>query len=252
MERDYLVAYLDELLDAESIQDVAVNGLQGAGRREIERLAAAVSVSARVLEDAAAWEADALLVHHGLLWRGEEPARLVGAFRERVRLLIEHELSLIAYHLPLDRHPDHGNAAVLARELGLERLEPFGAFGGLTLGWAGILPTPLPVAELLRAVHAACAQVPVHFPGGPERVASVGIVTGGAPTAFDEAVSSGLDAFITGEAREWVPYRATEEGVHFIAAGHHATERFGVQSLAAFLAKRFDLEVRFFDTQNPV
>jgi len=252
MDRDHLVAYLDDLLDADAVADVGLNGLQVAGRTEIERLATGVSVSAQLLAEAAAWGADAVLVHHGLFWRGGEPQRLVGSFRERVRALLENDMSLVAYHLPLDRHVDHGNAAVMARELGLEQLEAFGNLDGVVLGWAGVLPTPVPLAELARLVRHACEQEPLLFRGGPELVASVGIVTGGAPAAFDEAVAAGLDAFITGEAREWVMHRALEDRVHFIAAGHYATERFGVRSLGEFLAKRFGIEVRFFDLPNPV
>lgn len=252
MDRDQLVAYLDDLLDAEEIHDVAINGLQVEGRGEIERVATAVSASRKLFEEAAAWGADAVLVHHGLLWRGEDPCRLVGAFRARIRVLLENDMSLIAYHLPLDRHPDHGNAAVLARRLGLEGLEPFGAFGGVTLGVAGLFPAPLAPEELFHRVGEVCGQQPLVFPGDVDPVASVGIVTGGAPTAYDEAVTAGLDAFITGEAREWVMQRAAEDGVHFIAAGHYATERFGVRSLGDFLARRFELEVRFFELANPV
>ena len=252
MDRDHLVAYLDDLLDADSCHDASVNGLQVAGRTEVERLATAVSASAQLFAEAAAWGADAILVHHGLLWRGGEPPRLTGSFRERVRTLLENDMSLIGYHLPLDRHVDHGNAAVMARELGLEQLEAFGSFDGVVLGWAGVFPTPITTADLSRMVRQVCGREPLLFPGGPELVASVGIVTGGAPAAFDEAVSAGLDAFITGEAREWVQHRALEDGVHFLAAGHYATERFGVRSLGEFLGKRFGLEVRFFDLPNPV
>jgi dinuclear metal center YbgI/SA1388 family protein len=252
MDRDQLVAYLDEQLDADSIPDIAVNGLQVEGRAEVRRLATAVSASAQLFAEATEWGADAILVHHGLLWRGGEPQRLVGSFRERIRRLIEHDVSLVAYHLPLDRHVDHGNAAVMARELGLEQLEAFGCFDGVMLGWAGVLPRPVPVHDLQLELERLCGQSPIVFPGGPEMVASIGIVTGGAPAAFDEAVAAGLDAFVTGEAREWVLHRALEEGVHFIAAGHYATERFGVRSLGGFLAKRFDLEVRFFELPNPV
>jgi len=251
MDRDQLVAYLDDLLESEELQDVGVNGLQVAGREEIERVATAVSASRALFDQAAEWGADAILVHHGLLWRGDEPPRLVGSLRERIRVLFDHEMSLIAYHLPLDRHPGHGNAAVLARELGLEQLEPFGAFGGVTLGCAGVFPLAVPAEELFHRVATVCGQSPQVFPGSAERVSSVGIVTGGAPTAYDEAVTAGLDAFITGEAREWVLHRAAEDGVHFIAAGHYATERFGVRSLGELLAKRFDLDVRFFDLPNP-
>ena len=252
MDRDHLVAYLDDLLDADSVQDAAVNGLQVAGRTEVERLATAVSASAQLFSEAAAWGADAILVHHGLLWRGAEPPRLVGSVRDRVRILRENDISLVGFLLRLDRHIDHGNAAVMARELGLEQLEAFGSFDGVLLGWAGVFPTPVPTGELCRIVRQACGREPLLFPGGPELVASVGIVTGGAPAAFDEAVTAGLDAFITGEAREWVQHRALEDGVHFLAAGHYATERFGVRSLGELLGKRFDLEVRFFDLPNPV
>jgi dinuclear metal center YbgI/SA1388 family protein len=252
MDRDQLVAYLDDLLDADSLHDVGVNGLQVAGSGEVERVATAVSASAELFTQAAEWGADTVLVHHGILWRGEDPPRVTGSFRQRLRLLFEHDLNLIAYHLPLDRHPAHGNAAVLARELGLDQLEPFGMFGDVALGVAGVFGTPLPAEELFRRVRAVCGQEPQIFPGGPERVASVGIVTGGAPAAFEEAVAAGLDAYVTGEAREWVLHRAAEDGVHYLAAGHYATERFGVRSLGGFLAHRFDLEVRFFDLPNPV
>jgi dinuclear metal center YbgI/SA1388 family protein len=252
MDRDQLVAVLDDHLDSDAVADVAVNGLQVAGRARVERLATAVSVSLQLLEEVVDWGADALLVHHGLLWRSEVPPRLVGAYRERIRLLLEHDLSLVAYHLPLDRHPDHGNAAVMARMLGLEQLEPFGEFSGVSLGFAGIFPVPVDVEELCGRVRLVCDREPLLLPGGPERVASVGIVTGGAPTAMEEAITVGLDAFITGEAREWATYRACEEGIHFLAAGHHATERFGVRALGEYLASRFDLSVRFFDASNPV
>ncbi|HUK14337.1 MAG TPA: Nif3-like dinuclear metal center hexameric protein [Thermoanaerobaculaceae bacterium] len=251
MDRDQLVAYIDDLLEADALQDVGVNGLQVSGRAEVERLATGVSACAELFNQAAEWGADAVLVHHGLLWRGDEPQRIAGALRQRLRLLFENDLNLLAYHLPLDRHPAHGNAAVLAREIGLEGLEPFGSFGGVPLGFAGVFPTPVPDEELFRRVRAACGQQPQVFLGGPEMVASVGIVTGGAPTGFEEAVAAGLDAYITGEPREWVMHRAAEDGVHFVAAGHYATERFGVRSLGEFLAKRFDLEVRFIDLPNP-
>ncbi len=251
MDCEQLVAYLDDLLDADPIQDYCPNGLQVAGRPDVNRIATAVSASADLFREAASWGADAVLVHHGILWRSEEPPRLVGSFRERVRLLLEYELNLIAYHLPLDRHPDHGNAAVMARALGLDNLEPFGHFSGLAIGFAGVLPAPLPPDVFYDRVHDAVGQEPIVFPAPTAEIASVGIVTGGGPAAFDEAVEAGLDAFVTGEPREWAMHRASEEHVHFIAAGHYATERFGVRSLGEFLQRRFDLEVRFFDYPNP-
>lgn len=251
MHRDQLVAFLDEHLGAEGIEDAAINGLQVEGRSEIRRLATAVSASAALFRAAAAWGADAVLVHHGLLWRGSDPQPIRGASRERLRLLLEAELNLIAYHLPLDRHAEHGNNAVLARELGLEHPEPFGAYHGLPIGVAGVFAQPLELAELTRRVRLTVGQEPLVFPGGDTPIAAVGIVSGGAPELFDEAVAAGLDAFVTGEAREWVLHRAAEEKVTFIAAGHYATERFGVRALGDFLATHLGIDVRFFDFPNP-
>ncbi len=253
MHRDQLVAYLDDHLNADAVTDAAVNGLQVEGRTEVRRIATAVSASAALFRAAAAWGADAVLVHHGLLWRGTDAVPILGATRERFRLLLQEEINLIAYHLPLDRHSEHGNNAVLCRTLGLEHLEPFGTYHGVSIGFAGVFPQPLARAELIRRVFEATGQQPLAFPpDGEPVIASVGIVSGGAPEIFDEAVAAGLDAFVTGEAREWVLHRAAEEGVTFIAAGHYATERFGVQALGDHLSTRFDLEVRFFDFPNPV
>lgn len=252
MQRDQLLAYLEDHLQIEAVSDTAVNGLQVGGRADIHRLATAVSASVALFRAAAAWGADAVLVHHGILWRGADPVPLVGATRERLRVLFEADINLLAYHLPLDRHGEHGNNAVLARELGLEHLEPFGLYHGVPIGFAGVFPQPVGSDELARRLFQATGQQPLVFPGGGESlIASVGIVSGGAPETFDEAVSAGLDAFITGEAREWVMHRAAEERVTFIAAGHYATERFGVRALGEHLAARFDLEVRFFDFPNP-
>lgn len=252
MHRDQLVAYLDDHLDVEAVTDAAMNGLQVEGRPEVRRVATAVSASAALFRAAAAWGADAVLVHHGILWRGADPSPVAGATRERLRLLFEGDMNLIAYHLPLDRHAEHGNNAVLARGLGLEHLEPFGAYHGLPIGFAGVFPQPVGVDELTHRVAQTTGQSPLVFPGGSDGpIASVGIVSGGAPEIFEEAVAAGLDAFITGEAREWVLHRAAEEGVTFIAAGHYATERFGVRALGDHLAARFDLEVRFLDFPNP-
>ena len=253
MHRDQLVAYLDDHLNADAVSDAAVNGLQIEGRAEIRRLATAVSASAALFRAATAWGADAVLVHHGLLWRRADPQPITGAVRERLRVLLLDEVNLIAYHLPLDRHPEHGNNAVLARELGLAQLEPFGTYHGATIGFAGVFAQPLTRDGLTPRVQQATGQPPLVFPADDEAlIASVGIVSGGAPELFDEAVAAGLDAFITGEAREWVLHRAAEDGVTFVAAGHYATERFGVQALGDHLAARFDLEVQFFDFPNPV
>lgn len=248
----HLVAELDELLDADAVADYCPNGLQVEGSRHVERVVTAVSASRALFTRAVDRGADAILVHHGILWNGSEAPRLVGAFRERVRLLLANDVSLIAYHLPLDRHLELGNAAQLARRLGLAELEPFGEHRGTSTGVCGIFPEPVRAEELFAAVAEATGREPQVFEGSRGEIASVGIVTGGAEREYHQAVAAGLDAYITGEATEWVLHQAAEDGVHYIAAGHYATERFGVQALGRWIAEQFGLEVEFIEMPNPV
>ncbi len=252
MELDTLIAALDGLLEIDGIPDYCPNGLQVEGRHEVARVITAVSASRALFVRAAQEEADLIVVHHGILWNGPEAQRITGSYRERVRLLIENRISLAAYHLPLDRHMELGNAARLARRLGLEELEPFGEHRGVSVGVCGVFPEPVPAEELFDAVEEACDREPQVFPGDRELVRSVGIVTGAAQREYHQAVASGLDAYITGEATEWVLHQAAEDGVHYVAAGHHATERFGVEALARWIGARFGLEASFVDLPNPV
>jgi len=247
-----LVAEFDELLDADAVEDYCPNGLQVQGRRDVRRVVTAVSASRELFIQAAERNADAIVVHHGILWNSSEAQRLVGSFRERVRLLIENEISLIAYHLPLDRHLELGNAAQLGRRLGLEELEPFGEHHGGAIGVCGLFPEQIEAEEFFAAVAEACEREPQVFPGGRPVVSSVGIVTGGAQREYHQAVAAGLDAYITGEATEWVLHQAAEDGVHYVAAGHYATERFGIRALGRWLAGRHPVEVEFIDLPNPV
>ena len=247
-----LVAELDELLDADRISDYCPNGLQVEGRRDVQRIVTAVSSSLALFTRAADLDADAVLVHHGLLWNGAEPPRLVGSFRERVRLLLANDLSLIAYHLPLDRHLELGNAAQMARRLGLTELEPFGDYKGVSVGVCGVFPEPVEADEFFAAVGEACGQEPQVFEGSRAMVTSVGIVTGAAEREYHAAVAADLDAFITGEATEWVMHQAAEDGVHYLAAGHYASERFGIQALGRWITEHHRLEIEFIDLPNPV
>lgn len=247
-----LVAELDDVLEAEDLPDYCPNGLQVEGRAEVERVVTAVSASRALFTRAVDHGADAVLVHHGILWNSGAAPRLVGSFRERVRLLIENDISLIAYHLPLDRHLELGNAAQLARRLGLAELEPFGDHRGFSTGVCGLFPEPIDAEELFTAVTEACEREPQVFEGRRRLVSSVGIVTGGAEREYHRAVAADLDAFITGEASEWVLHQAAEDGVHFISAGHYATERFGVRALGRWVEQRFGLDAEFIDLPNPV
>jgi dinuclear metal center YbgI/SA1388 family protein len=247
-----IVAELDDLLEAEVGADYCPNGLQVEGKAEVERIVTAVSASRQLFEQAIERQADLVLVHHGILWNSSGPPRLIGSFRERVRLLLAHEISLVAYHLPLDRHPELGNAAQLGKRLGLEELEPFGEYRGAATGVCGVFPEPVTLTELNEMVAGACRQEPQLFPGCGNQITSVGIVTGGGAREYHRAVEAELDAFITGEASEWVLHQAREDGVHFLAAGHYATERFGIRALSRWLQEQLDLDVSFIDIPNPV
>jgi dinuclear metal center YbgI/SA1388 family protein len=248
----HLVSELDDLLDAEDVPDYCPNGLQVEGRNEVRRVVTSVSASRALFLRAVDREADLVLVHHGVLWNAATVAPIVGSLRERLRLLISNDISLVAYHLPLDRHPRLGNAAQLARRLGLEELEPFGDHRGVSVGVCGVFPQPVSAEEFFEAVADACAREPQVFEGSRRLISAVGIVTGAAQREYYQAVTAGLDAFVTGEASEWVMHQAAEDGVHYLAAGHYATERFGIQSLGRWLTEQYGLEVEFIDLPNPV
>lgn len=190
-------------------------------------------------------------MHHGLFWEGA-PRTLTGLQRRRVAEAIQADLNLLAYHLPLDRHSEVGNNAVAARLLQLQGLEPFGDHGGTSLGFRGSFEEPIALSALLDRCTSIFGQEPLCFAEGPEMVTSLGLISGAAEKSFHEAISIGLDAFLTGEATEWVRNVARESQTHYIAAGHYATERLGVQALGQHLAEEFAIEVWFEDIPNPV
>lgn len=210
-----------------------------------------VSACLELFERARQREADAVLVHHGLFWQGS-PRTLIGLQRDRVAAIIRADLNLLAYHLPLDRHPEVGNNAVAARLLQLRDLEAFGDHDGASLGFRGSFEAPIALSDLLERCTDVFGQRPLCFAEGPQRISSLGIISGGAEKSFHEAISLGLDAFLTGEATEWVMNVARESQTHYIAAGHYATERLGVQALGRHIAEEFGVEVWFEDIPNPV
>jgi dinuclear metal center YbgI/SA1388 family protein len=252
MRLERLVASLDALLESDGVRDYCPNGLQVEGRAEVGKIVTAVSASRALFTRAVDHDADAILVHHGLLWNASGPARVVGSFRDRLRLLLEHDLSLIAYHLPLDRHHELGNAAQMAMRLGLKALEPFAEHNGQTVGMCGAFPEPIEAEDFFALVAQACEREPQVFEGSRRLVSSVGIVTGGGEREYHQAVAAGFDAYITGEPAEWVMHQAAEDGVHFVAAGHYATERFGVQAVGRWLERQHGLEVEYIELTNPV
>ena len=247
-----IITALDELLSPGDFQDLGPNGLQVPGPSEVDKVVTGVSAQRALVERAVAEGAQLVLVHHGLFW-DFLPTGLTPVLAERLRPLFKHDIALAGYHLPLDAHPEVGNNAMLAERLGCERHEPFGSYRGVAVGRAGTFPDDgIPAADLFERVREITARVPTVFDGGPERVRRIGIVSGSGADVLPEAVALGLDAFLTGEPREHVMADAREAGIHFIAAGHYATETFGVQALGDWLAQRFGIEHVWVDIPNPV
>jgi dinuclear metal center YbgI/SA1388 family protein len=250
--RAEIIAFCDDLLNADSFEDYGPNGLQVPGAAEVGKVATGVSANLELLQGAVDWGAELILTHHGLLW-GSELSALTVPMAARLRALLCADVSLAAYHLPLDAHPEIGNNALLRDALGLEPDErPFGQAKGSAVGLIGRAPEPIEVGELARRLTEAVGQEPLTFDSGPERISSVGIVTGSGGFALHEAGPLGLDALVTGEPSEPVMGEAREYGVHFLAGGHYATETFGIRRLGELVAERFGIEHRFIDVPNPI
>ena len=244
---DEVTAYLDDLLGVAEFEDLGPNGLQVPADREVEHVVTGVTAQRELIERAVAEGAQLILVHHGLFWRFN-PVGLTPVLAERLRPLFKHDVALAGYHLPLDAHPEVGNNALLAGALGCADHVPFG-----TVGRGGSFAEPVPVTTLVERVAAACGgREPLLFDGGPASVRRIAIVSGGAAGELPRAVAEGYDAFLTGEPRENVMADAREAGIHFIAAGHYATETFSVRRLGDWLADRFGLQHTWVDLPNPV
>lgn len=246
-----LLAHLDALLEPERFADYGPNGLQVPGADDVGHVVTGVSSSVELFERAAELEADLVLVHHGLFW-GTTSGAIDRAMHRRLKLLFDHDMALAAYHLPLDAHPAVGNNALLAAGLGASSTTPFAEHRGAAIGVAARFDPPVPRDELVARVREVTARDPLVFPAGPDPVGSLGIVSGGAADDVVTAIDAGLDAFLTGEPAERVMALAREGGVTFMAAGHYATETFGVRALGELLAERFGLRHTFVDVPNPV
>ena len=245
---DTLALYCNELLSAEGFSDYCPNGLQVAGQRPVRRLISGVTASQALLQAAIAADADAILVHHGYFWKGEDP-RLVGLKGRRIGALMRAGVALLAYHLPLDAHPELGNNRRLADVLGILDARSASADGLL---WHGRLAAPRPAAELAREVAARLGRSPLHIAVVDRAVEHLAWCTGAAQRYLSDARAIGADVFISGEVSEQTWHEAHELGIDYLAAGHHATERYGVQALGSHVARHFGLEHRFIDIDNPI
>lgn len=246
--RTEIESYLNTTLNADAFNDYGPNGLQVEGRAEVQRIVSGVTASRALIDAAIEDKADAVIVHHGLFWRGQD-GRLVGWLGERVRRLMAHGVNLFAYHLPLDAHPELGNNAQLGLRLGLV---PDARFGEQDIGFAGPAGDNTSLEGLVARVQGALGgRAPLVLPGDGRALARIGWCSGGAQGFFEAAIAAGVDAFLTGEVSEPQAHLARETGVAFLACGHHATECFGAPALAAHVAARFGIAHRFIEIENP-
>ncbi|CAI8303559.1 MAG: Nif3-like dinuclear metal center hexameric protein [Litorivicinaceae bacterium] len=245
-----LIQTLDNWMEADSFKDYAPNGLQVEGLGSVYKLALGVTASADVIEQAAVWGADALLVHHGYFWKNESPT-LIGMKGHRVRALFENQISLIAYHLPLDCHPEFGNNKTLLDQLDLSGGTAIEGERGLL--WSVPLNGQFTLPQLAAEVASRLNRTPlvIESPRAPKSLNRLIVCTGGAQDYLSKAKLYGGDVYLSGEISERTTHEARELGVHYISAGHHATERYGVQALGAKVRQEFGIEVAFFDDHNP-
>lgn len=248
--RDTIAQFLGQALDITRFRDYCPNGLQVEGKLIVGTLVSGVTASLALIEAAVEVRADAILVHHGYFWRGEDP-RVIGTRHKRLRLLLNHDINLFAYHLPLDMHPELGNNAQLARQLSLAAT---GRFGDNDLGWLGTCSDQAvtTVGDFARLVEARLGRNPLVIGDPLQHLGTIGWCTGAAQNMLDAAIAAGASVYLSGEISEQTVHLARETGVAYLACGHHATERYGVQAVGQHLAERFGLTHRFVDIPNPV
>ncbi len=237
---------LDRWLTPENFQDYCPNGLQVEGRDQVRRIVSGVTASQALLDAAVKAGADMILVHHGYFWKGE-PQAVTGMKKARIKTLLTHDINLVAYHLPLDDHPEFGNNRRLADVLDIANPRPLSG-----LLWEGELKEALSAEAFADYLAERLDRRPLHLGSGPDMIRRVAWCTGGAQGFLPQAVNAGVDAYISGEASEPTTHTARECGIHYFGAGHHATERYGVQALGEALAREFGLEHQFIDCDNPV
>ncbi|MCG7589089.1 MULTISPECIES: Nif3-like dinuclear metal center hexameric protein [Halomonadaceae] len=249
--RDQLVAACDHQLRSAQFKDFTVNGLQIEGREQVRRVMSGVTACQALLDEAVAWQADMVLVHHGYFWKNE-PVAITGMKQRRIKTLLANDINLLAYHLPLDAHAEMGNNAQLAKRMGWKVEGCLDGELGEGLLWSGRLVVPQSIGELARQVAGVLAREPLLVEAPYQKpIERVAWCTGGAQDMITEAYEAGAQVFVSGEISERTTHLAREMGIHYLAAGHHATERYGVQALGEWLASEFDVEHRFVDIDNP-
>lgn len=249
--RQQLIRYLEEILEPHQFKDYCPNGLQVSGRQTIRHIVTGVTASQALIDAAIELEADTILVHHGYFWKGEDE-RVIGIKRERLKSLLTHDINLLAYHLPLDQHPQLGNNAQLAEVLSLQMTGSLQPDNPRSIGHIGRLSQPMTGAEFADHISQCLKRQALHIGEEDDIIETVGWCTGAAQSYLQQAVDAGVDAFITGEISEPTVHLARETGTHFYSAGHHATERYGVKALGEQISATMGVAVTFVDIDNPV
>ena len=248
--RIILLREIEQFLNVNAISDYCPNGLQVEGKAQIKRIVSGVTASQALIDAAIELQADAILVHHGYFWKGEDQ-RVIGMKQRRIKALLTHDINLLAYHLPLDVHPEVGNNVQLAQRLGLTVTGPLEPGNPRSVGLIGTLDTPLSAKDFAARIESVLSRAPLVF-DQHKPIQSVAWCTGGAQGYIEQAIAAGVDAYLTGEVSERTFHEAQENGISFFAAGHHATERYGVQALGEWLVKRFGIEHHYVECDNPV
>lgn len=246
-----ILNWCDETLKTNEFKDYAPNGLQIEGNYHIKKIMCAVTASLDAIEACIEQGADALLVHHGYFWKGED-SRITGMKGQRIKKLIQHNISLIAYHLPLDAHPTLGNNIAIFEQLGLTDIQPLYPHDKHSIGILGKLPKPITATEFKTQLESTIHPSITHLSCSNPTIQTIGLCTGAAQDFITQAKTQQCDAYLSGEVSERTFYEAKELGIHYFACGHHATERYGVQRLGQALAKKFNIEYCFFEQNNPI
>ncbi len=249
--RESLNQFLETTLGPHEWQDYGPNGLQIEGQTQIKRLAFAVSATKESIQRAIQYKAQGLIVHHGLFWKFHGTRTITGSFYQRVAPLIKNDINLWGFHLPLDAHIPHGNAASLAHLLDMKQLLPFGDHKGMPTGVKGVFEPPIGPDHLLKRMEVVLGRKVLHASPNSRPIKSMGIITGGANNEWVYALKENLDAYCTGEMSEHNWHESQESGIHMFAGGHHATEKWGILSLMKLIGDHFGVETQFFDSENP-
>jgi len=252
MKREELTTYLDTLLETNEFEDYGPNGLQVEGKEEISTIITGVSGCVDLFEQALQHNADAIIVHHGIIWWDFDRPVIKGSYKKRIKLLLDNNINLFGYHLPLDCHPTYGNNIQIAQHLGFTKNTTAFSYKGHHIGIISELASPLQKEALYSQVKQIINPNSLLFDYGPTHLQKIAIVSGAGESLFREAIDQGVDCFITGEVKEHIMHLAKEEQVSFISAGHHATERFGIKALGDHLKDHFNLNIHYIDIPNPV